>query len=121
MTNLWDNVRDLQGQELITLRGKLFTLLSVTDTHAIVVPESTGKARPVRRQEIEAAALIASGSLGRTASAVREAGASEFNSIYVVAILKALPGSRVAETSAQSVAEALRRMATWQQASTQEN
>lgn len=120
MRPLWDGVRALQGQTLTTLRGKPFTVLTVTDTLVTIIPKSTGKLRPVRRQEIEAAAHITGGPAALTATAVREAGASEMNPVYVVAILKALPAPPLTETATRTVAEALRRMAIWQEASAQE-
>ncbi len=94
MSDCWTDVRSLAGRELTTLHGKPFTVQNVTDTHVTVIPQSTGKARPIRRQEVEAAARIPGGAPSLTAKSVRDAGASEVNPVYVVAILQAIPASR---------------------------
>jgi hypothetical protein len=87
---LWECVAGLSGKTLRTLRGKTFDVSSVTPTEVVVVPLSTGKPRPIRREEIEQAHALGIEPTRLIAKEVRDAGASEVNPAYVVAILKAI-------------------------------
>ena len=88
---VWEQVRALAGQTLHTLRGKAFDIESVRDDYVTVIPRSTGKPRPIRRQEIEKGYTFATATeRAVTSSDLRAAGASEVNPVYVLSILKAI-------------------------------
>ncbi|MBC8263122.1 MAG: hypothetical protein H8E47_03250 [Anaerolineales bacterium] len=89
--DFWSQVRALEGKSLRTLdRHKLFEVVTVADTQ-VVLKVSTGKIRPVRREEIEGAfrELALTGEISR--SDIRERH-SDWNPAYVAAILAELAG-----------------------------
>ena len=74
-----------------------FDIAAVTDGHVRVVPRSSGKPRPIKREEIERAEALGLATTDVTPIQLRRAGISEFNPAYVAAIIRAAVGQ---ETSA---------------------
>jgi len=92
LSECWNQVGRLVGQELRTLeRQRPFRIVEVAERVLRIEVGTTGKSRPIRRGEIEAAweHLVREGEITR-AEIHRQY--SEFNPAYVAAILAALPG-----------------------------
>jgi hypothetical protein len=90
MESLWDRVRALEGFTLPTVSGRAaFDVASVDDNSVRVVPRSSGKARPIKREEFERAEALGLATTNVTPIQLRGAGISEFNSAYVTAIIRA--------------------------------
>lgn len=88
----WQQIRQLQGTTLHTVRqGRPFEIISVTGDVCRIQVGSTGKVRPIRRQEFERAVALGPISSLNT-SILRERGASEANPAYVLAILRVIDG-----------------------------
>lgn len=87
----WSQVLALEGKPLRTLdRRKPFEVVAVAENQ-VALKVSTGKIRPVRREEIEGAfhELMLKGEISR--SEIRERH-SQWNPAYVAAILAELDG-----------------------------
>ncbi len=89
---VWNEIRKLKGRVLNTLdQHKPFTVVSITDETITVLPQSTGKERPISRDGVENAYrhLFATGHL---TLAELESDFTPRNPVYVAAILTELPG-----------------------------
>lgn len=89
---IWDEIRKLKGRTLKTLdRQKPFTVVAVTYDKVTVIPQSTGKERPISREGVENAYrhLLVT---GRLTLAEIEKDYAPRNPVYVAAILAELPG-----------------------------
>lgn len=54
MESLWERIRQLKGFTLPTVSGRAaFDVTSVDDSYVRVVPRSSGKPRPIKREETE--------------------------------------------------------------------
>ncbi len=87
----WSQISRLRGTTLKTLDQKHpFDIVEVAPEAVTVRPHATDKERAIRRAEIEPAfkELVAKGVLSRADIRARY---SEFNPVYVAAILAALP------------------------------
>ncbi len=89
--SLYAALRPLQGQTLHTVTGLPFLIQSVERDRVVVVPDRTGKPRPIRWMELEAAAERLGHTGELTITAIRQH-ASEANPAYVFALLAQLPG-----------------------------
>jgi hypothetical protein len=93
MANLWERIRSLEGFTLPTVSGRAaFDIASVDDDYIRVVPRSSGKPRPIKREEFERAEALGLATTDVTPIQLRGAGISEFNSAYVTAIIRAAVG-----------------------------
>jgi hypothetical protein len=91
LMDCWSQIRALEGKSLRTLdRHKPFEVVAVTEKQ-VALKVSTGKVRPVRREEIEGAfrGLILTGEISRSEIRKRH---SQWNPAYVAAILAELDG-----------------------------
>ena len=89
---IWNEVRKLKGRTLKTLdRQRSFTVASVTYSTVTVIPQSTGKERPISREGVENAyrRLMVTGRLTLTEI---ENDFAPRNPVYVAALLAELPG-----------------------------
>jgi hypothetical protein len=90
MANLWERIRALEGRTLPTVSGRAeFDIASVDDGYVRVVPHSSGKARPIKREDFERAEALDLATTDVTPIQLRRAGISEFNPTYVAAIIRA--------------------------------
>ena len=93
MTSLWERIRALDGFTLPTVSGRAaFDITSVDDNSVRVVPRSSGKPRPIRREDFERAEALGLVRADVTPIQLRRAGISEFNPAYVAAIIRAAVG-----------------------------
>jgi len=91
MASLWNQVRALKGQTLRTVSGRAeFEIVSVEDDYVRVVPHSSGKPRPIKREEIERAEALGLANSSVTPIQLRRTGVSEFNPAYVAAIIRSV-------------------------------
>jgi hypothetical protein len=90
---LWEQIRVLEGQTLPTVSGRTeFDITAVDDGFIRVVPQSSGKSRIIQREEFERAEAIRLATANVTPIQLRRAGISEFNPVYVAAIIRAAVG-----------------------------
>ena len=90
MASFWEQVRALEGRTLSTVSGRgAFDITTVDDGCVRVVPQSSGKPRPISRQEFEQAETLGLATADVTPVQFRRAGISEFNPAYVAAIIRA--------------------------------
>lgn len=95
MESLWDRVRALEGFTLPTVTGRAaFDVASVDDNYVRVVPRSSGKPRPIKREQFERAEALGLATTDVTPIQLRRAGISEFNPAYVAAIIRAAVGQQ---------------------------
>src|SRR4051812_37044166 len=93
MASLWGRVRALEGFTLPTVSGRAeFDVASVGDDYVRVVPHSSGKPRPIKREDFERAEALGLATADITPIQLRRAGISEFNPAYVAAIIRAAVG-----------------------------
>src|SRR4051794_13702783 len=93
MPSLWEQVRALDGFTLPTVSGRAaFDITAVDDGYVRVVPRSSGKPRPIKREEFDRAEALGLVTADITPIQLRGAGISEFNSAYVAAITRAAVG-----------------------------
>lgn len=87
---LWQRVRSLSGQTLLTASRKApFKIVSVTDYVCVILVSKSGKERSIPRQDVEKAYMLGPVSTLNT-SIIRSRGACEYNPTYVLSILKAV-------------------------------
>lgn len=89
---IWNEVQKLRGRTLKTLdRQKPFIVAAVTYNTVTVIPQSTGKERPISREGLENAFrhLMVT---GRLTLAEIEKDYAPRNLVYVAAILAEMPG-----------------------------
>lgn len=92
VSQVWNEIRKLKGRTLKTMdRRKPFTIVAITDETVTVLPQSTGKERPISRAGIENAFrhLMVNGHL--TLAEIENDFAPR-NPVCVAAILVELPG-----------------------------
>jgi hypothetical protein len=90
MGSLWEQVRALEGGTLPTVSGRAaFDITAVEDDYVLIVPESSGKPRTIKREEFERAEALGLATADVTPIQIRRAGISEFNPAYVAAIIRA--------------------------------
>jgi hypothetical protein len=93
MASLWEQVQSLKGWTLPTVSGRAsFDITFVGDGYIRVVPQSSGKPRPISQQEFERAEALGLATADVTPIQLRQAGVSEFNPAYVAAIIRAAVG-----------------------------
>ena len=93
MSSLLERVGALEGRTLPTVSGRgAFDIASVVDDYVRVVPHSSGKPRPIKREDFERAEAIGLATTDVTPIQLRRAGISEFNPAYVAAIIRAAVG-----------------------------
>ena len=90
MDEMWARIESLRGRTLYTARKRPFEVVSVSRKAVTVVPESSGIPRAIRGDEFERAYSLRRETGPLTAAAVRGAGASEWNPVYVAAIVNAI-------------------------------
>jgi hypothetical protein len=84
---LWDKIKELKGITLNTVgQQKQFEIIEVNDNKCIIKIGSTGKKRPITKNEFERANVLGPIASLNT-SILRQKGASEVNPAYVLAIL----------------------------------
>jgi hypothetical protein len=87
---LWDKIKELKGRTLFTVgQQKQFEIIQVNDNKCFIKVGSTGKIRPITKNEFERANKLGPISSLNT-SILRQKGASEVNPAYVLAILQAI-------------------------------
>jgi hypothetical protein len=87
---LWEKIYELKGRTLLTVgQRKQFEIIEVYDNKCIIKVGSTGKIRPITKNEFERANMLGPISSLNT-SILRQKGASEVNPAYVLAILHAI-------------------------------
>jgi hypothetical protein len=90
MASLWERIRELEGFTLPTVSGRAaFDITSADDGYVQVVPRSSGKPRPIKREEFERAEALGLATTDITPIQLRRGGISEFNPAYVSAIIRA--------------------------------
>ena len=91
MATLWERVRALKGRTLPTVSGReALDIAEVDDHHVRVVPRSSGKPRsPIERWRFEKAEALGLATADVTPIQLRQAEVSEFNPVYVAAIIRA--------------------------------
>lgn len=93
MASLWERIQTLEGFTLQTVSGRAeFDIASVDDSYVRVVARSSGKPRPIKREEFERAEMFGLATVDITPIQLRRAGISEFNPAYVAAIIRAAVG-----------------------------
>src|SRR3712207_2385446 len=93
MASLWERIQALEGWTLPTVSGRgEFDIASVIGGYIRVVPRSSGKPRPIKREEFERAEALGLATIEVAPIQLRRAGASEFNPAYVAAIFRAAVG-----------------------------
>ena len=97
MDDLWRRIERLRGQSLRTVTGKEFQVVTAEPDRTnilTIIPKSTGKPRPIRREEFERAYRLRLKAHELTPMRIRHGGASEVNPAYVAAILRAIETER---------------------------
>jgi hypothetical protein len=93
MSSLWERIRELEGWTLSTVSGRAESdIASVDDGYVRVVPRSSEKPLPIKREEFERAETLGLATTEVTPIQLRRAGVSEFNPAYVAAIIRAAVG-----------------------------
>jgi hypothetical protein len=93
MASLWEQIQALEGFTLPTVSGRAaFDIASVDEDYIRVVPHSSGKPRPIKREEFERAEALGLATTDVTPIQLRRAEVSEFNPAYVAAIIRAAVG-----------------------------
>lgn len=90
-TNLWKRIEGLEGTTLATsAREHTFVITRVDADTARCLPQSTGTARPVRRQEVETVVGAGVAPAALTRARIQALLPATQNSSYIHAILVAL-------------------------------
>ena len=90
MAMLWERIRALEGRTLTTMSGReTFDVIEVNETHARVVPRSSGTPRsPIPRWRFDRAETLGLASGDVTPSQLQEAGVTVRNSTYMAAMIR---------------------------------
>jgi hypothetical protein len=93
MAILWERIQALEGFTLRTVSGRAeFDIALVSNDYVRVVPHSSRKSRPIKREDFERAEALGLATIDVTPIQLRQAGISEFNPAYVAAIIRAAVG-----------------------------
>ena len=90
MATLWDRMRALEGRTLATVSGRAaFEVIEVNETHARVVPRSSGRSRsPIPRWRFDRAEALGLARRDVTPSQLQDAGVTARNSAYIAAMIR---------------------------------